>query len=390
MPNTNETITYFASPERESGIQLENSIKFATENPVITSILDSVYGLLAVLNQDRQILAVNSDFAAHLGIDDPATVLGLRPGEAINCIHVKDNPNGCGTGVACRSCGAVIAIVSALVSDKPVEKTCAAQINDNGEVSEVLFKVKAIKIVFENRNYVLLFLQDITRQQALASLERVFFHDINNMIQGMIGMTTYVDGDIENETTEAIEEALYPVQQMLMRLADEIRMQNVLMNLDDNCEIEPQMIALEDILGEVNTLIKRHPKASKRPLLIENSFAEFSPMLETDMSLLLRILTNMIINALEAVEDNQSVTLKIDNETGGIRFSTFNQGFIPEDLQKRIFQKNFSTKSSTRGLGTYSMKLFGEKFLKGKVGFESSKEKGTTFWLHLPDVDLIF
>ena len=35
------------------------------------------------------------------------------------------------------------------------------------------------------------------------------------------------------------------------------------------------------------------------------------------------------------------------------------------------------------GLGTYSMKLFGEKYLKGKVWFESSKEKGTIFFIEI-------
>jgi sensor histidine kinase regulating citrate/malate metabolism len=51
----------------------------------------------------------------------------------------------------------------------------------------------------------------------------------------------------------------------------------------------------------------------------------------------------------------------------------------------RIFQRNYSTKSdSGRGLGTYSMKLFGETYLGGKVDFTSSESEGTTFHLRLP------
>jgi sensor histidine kinase regulating citrate/malate metabolism len=52
---------------------------------------------------------------------------------------------------------------------------------------------------------------------------------------------------------------------------------------------------------------------------------------------------------------------------------------LPE-IANRIFQRNFSTKAQAgRGVGTYSMKLFGEKILGGKVSFTSSREDGTVF-----------
>mgnify|MGYP006293419399 CR=1 len=37
-----------------------------------------------------------------------------------------------------------------------------------------------------------------------------------------------------------------------------------------------------------------------------------------------------------------------------------------------LFKRSFSTKGVGRGIGTYSMKLFGEKYLKGKVDFKNS------------------
>jgi sensor histidine kinase regulating citrate/malate metabolism len=62
-----------------------------------------------------------------------------------------------------------------------------------------------------------------------------------------------------------------------------------------------------------------------------------------------------------------------------------NPGLIPEQVQLQLFKRSFSTKSAKgRGIGTYSMKLFGERYLGGRVGFESTAEKGTTFWIELP------
>ena len=45
--------------------------------------------------------------------------------------------------------------------------------------------------------------------------------------------------------------------------------------------------------------------------------------------------------------------------------------------------RSFSTKGTQRGLGTYSMKILGEKHLGGVVDFETSVNKGTTVYSSL-------
>jgi sensor histidine kinase regulating citrate/malate metabolism len=57
---------------------------------------------------------------------------------------------------------------------------------------------------------------------------------------------------------------------------------------------------------------------------------------------------------------------------------------MPKDVRQQVFQRSFSTKGTGRGLGTYSMKLLGEKFLNGKVSFKSTAAAGTVFSLELP------
>ncbi|MFA7348153.1 MAG: ATP-binding protein, partial [Desulfurivibrionaceae bacterium] len=59
-------------------------------------------------------------------------------------------------------------------------------------------------------------------------------------------------------------------------------------------------------------------------------------------------------------------------------------GCMPENVQLQIFQRSFSTKGTGRGLGTYSIKLLGERYLKGRVSFTSTPEKGTTFRFRCP------
>jgi len=50
-----------------------------------------------------------------------------------------------------------------------------------------------------------------------------------------------------------------------------------------------------------------------------------------------------------------------------------------------MFQRNFSTKGEAgRGFGSYSMKLLGEKILKGKVDFSTDRRNGTVFVFTCP------
>jgi len=60
-------------------------------------------------------------------------------------------------------------------------------------------------------------------------------------------------------------------------------------------------------------------------------------------------------------------------------------GVMPEDVQLQIFQRSFSTKGQPgRGIGMCSVKLFGERYLGGRVDFASRVSDGTTFSLDLP------
>ena len=88
----------------------------------------------------------------------------------------------------------------------------------------------------------------------------------------------------------------------------------------------------------------------------------------------------MIINALEATAENGEVKIWIEHNGDFLSFCVWNAEEITGDVKNRIFQRNFSTKSELgRGLGTYSMKLFGEEVLGGKVDFTTSEAEGTVF-----------
>jgi PAS domain-containing protein len=87
--------TYFAPAKRTNSSKLAKEVKIVADSPFVSGLLESISGVFAVLNEHRQIIAVNNALLEMLGIDDPAISLGLRPGEALNCVHAFREPGGC-------------------------------------------------------------------------------------------------------------------------------------------------------------------------------------------------------------------------------------------------------------------------------------------------------
>lgn len=371
--------TYFAPAGRRSTKRLAQDVAAVTKNPIIDAVMQSVGGLLAVLNEKRQILAVNDALLHLLGIGDIAAVIGRRPGEALGCVHTGKGPDGCGTTPFCATCGAAIAILSSLDTDTPQERDCAATVHLNGEKKDLMFRVRAHPIVDRGHRYLLFFLQDTTAHQRRMSLERVFFHDINNIIYGLQGVADLIDCKDDKNTPRM----LTSMRQLVARLTREVKIQQALSGKNGGgYSARFQGVVLSEVFEELAAIMENHPAAAGQRVIMPRRAPW--PDIHTDRSLLIRILTNMLVNALEAGSGGDTVRLVVAAGDGRICFSVWNRQDIPEPVALRIFQRHFTTKRAPgRGLGTYAMKLFGENILGGEVSFETGPA-GTTFRLILP------
>jgi len=370
--------TYFASPERASKKELIAEIEIANKSPVISGLLNSISGLLAILDEHRQIVALNDSFLQMLGIDDPSEALGLRPGEAVNCIHAHEEPAGCGTTKFCSTCGAAIAIVASLGEDKPVERICALTAQKGEQTIDISLLVRSQPIKVEGKRFLLLFIQDITLQQHRAALERTFFHDVNNTLTALVAASEILS--IKNPQSKLVN----TLHLAALRLKNEIAIQKHLLQ-GDSYIYKPLWgeVKIEQIIEELKSFFANHPVAQNKNLHFQSSCQIKS--FKTDISLLLRILCNMITNAFEATKNDREIKIWVEDNGNSLSFFVWNHMPIPENISHRIFQRNFSTKEGDgRGVGTFSMKLFGEQILGGKVSFTSSKEEGTTFRFTLP------
>lgn len=378
--------TFFAPPERDPPESLDEMSRFVQKSPLFQAIIDSVDGYLMVLNPQRQVLAVNQGLLDQLNLETPDSLVGERPGEVLSCIHVPDGPNGCGTSKACATCGAVISILTSQNQDRPVEGECLATVSVNDHTEAAEFSVRSTPVKIGGQIYTIFTLHDISGLKRREALERTFFHDILNTIGGLMGYSSLLT-DFETGDPKEIAQRIVEIS---MRLKQEVEDQRRL-SLAENGALTPewQPTAPGMMLEQIGVIFKKHDAARNKCIVIHP--APTDNYLVTDQTLLLRILINMTKNALEASKDGENVELRYERRPDGHAFMVSNPGSIPESVAQQIFQRSFSTKSNYgRGIGTYSMKLFGERYLKGRVGFTTSEEdNATTFYAVLPDREFI-
>jgi K+-sensing histidine kinase KdpD len=371
--------TFFASPKRSSKDELNRQIQTITHNSLIDGVMHLIGGLVAVLNKNRQIVALNHSLLELLGVEQPQTVLGLRPGEALGCVYADEMEAGCGTSSYCLSCGAAIAIVSSQETKEPVESDCALVAECCGHRKDLFFHVIASPIELQNEQFILIFLYDNTHQQYQASLERTFFHDIKNTISGLLNAGELLALTVSKDNKEMARHIIT----MTERLSREVELQRYLSKAGpDGVGVRQELLSIDRIIDETYKTVAHHPANEDRKIRILNRAPK--ACVRTDLALIIRALSNMLINACEASDADCDVIFEAKRIKDEIVFSVWNHKAIPESIRNRIFQRNFSTKDGIgRGLGTFSMKLIAERLLGGRVYFQSSNGEGTRFYLCL-------
>lgn len=109
-------------------------------------------------------------------------------------------------------------------------------------------------------------------------------------------------------------------------------------------------------------------------------------MVEMDKIYLSRIITNLVANARQAKHDDRDniINLDVEQRQKRVIITVDDNGTgIPEDLYDRIFEPNFTSKTSGTGLGLTMVRKMVEDY-KGEISVKSEVGKGSTFTISLP------
>jgi len=381
MKRTDGQAGDLAPAERASAAELEQAIRAAATSPVLDGVMQCLGAAVAVLNAQRQVLAINDSYLALAGIGDAEQALGLRSGETLHCAYAEDSQFGCGNGRYCVTCGAALAILAAQREGAPQELECAMVTTRDGVRHELAMLARATPLRVDDQVFLLLALKDISEEKLRAALEHSFLHDVSNLVAGLAGSAGFLD-DPEQNPADVFAE----IRAVTEQLRREIELQRILLCPEPRCgKLVAAPVSLAVIVQTLLHLVRRHHAAQRR----EVRWPVVSPdaQVVTDVAALLRVLLNMLLNALEATDEGGAVELRVEVAADQVVFRVWNPAAIPPAVALRVFQRYFSTKAGrARGQGTFTMKMLGEGYLGGKVGFSTSASAGTTFWLILPRV----
>jgi len=366
--------TALSDERRAAPEEILRQVEAASRSPVIAAVLEAADGAVIVLNAQRQIVAANERGALAV---QPDPVLGFRVGEALGCVNARA-AGDCGILPACRQCGALGAILRCHGEGRSIEAECLLRTAlPGGEGLEL--NVRATPLEVEGYRLTAVSLRDVSAEKRRDALEQLFLHDVLNTVAGIRGWSARL-----RRGSVPAAAASERIDQLTVQLEREIRDHRTLVLAErGELVLERAPVRAAELLADLAALFSSHRAARERRLAVAPAPADL--VLETDASILLRVLVNMVVNGLEASAPGGEVRIACSAIRGEALFQVHNAGVMAAHVQARIFQRSFSTKAERgRGLGTYGMKLLGERYLGGAVSFTSDAERGTLFTIVLP------
>ncbi len=376
-----------ASPDEALAGHPDRDIKLILDNPVMAEIMRLAGGMVAVVNDRRQLVAANNGFRQFLGVAAPGFVFGRKVGEAVHCVNSDQTAAGCGTSIQCASCGIVGAMLEAGTRNAIVERRSPLQLRAKGETTDLCLWVRACPLQLEGRLFIILFITDITEEERLGELERIFFHDVLNTALGINSACTLLERRYAKEG-EARQYARV-ARTLSSRLMKDLRVHKLLSETKDEAFTpDRESINLREFMREFKEIVETWSVARKVKVELIEPSAGLT--VHTDPHLLYRVVANMLLNACEASREGGTIRYWAEQAGDTVMLHVWNKAHIPEDIAPRVFQRHFSTKEGRgRGIGTHSMKFISEKLLAGRISFTSSREKGTVFSLALDQAALM-
>lgn len=119
--------------------------------------------------------------------------------------------------------------------------------------------------------------------------------------------------------------------------------------------------------------------------------SEFSYLLfHLDYTMFEHVLYNLLSNALKSTPIGGKITLKIDKQNDNLVLAISDTGIgIPKEFHKTLFERFFQVQNQIGGTGiglSYSKILV--EMNGGKISFKSENQKGTTFYIEFPFINV--
>ncbi|UYP44470.1 Sensor histidine kinase RcsC [Candidatus Lokiarchaeum ossiferum] len=227
--------------------------------------------------------------------------------------------------------------------------------------------------------------------ESIALLAGGIAHDFNNILTSVLGNLELMQMEsLEGETQLLLTETLQATHR-----ATNLTQQ--LLTFSKGKKPIKKTESIIQILDEASSFVLRGSNCKTQCI-----FEDLIPPINVDANQILQVINNLLINAKQAMEKGGIITISCSTidinriDTIPLPFGKYlkiaikdtGKG-IPKEIQSKIFQPYFTTKSRGSGLGlatSYSV----IKNHNGHINFQSTKGVGTVFNIFLPVWDEAF
>ncbi len=212
-------------------------------------------------------------------------------------------------------------------------------------------------------------------------------HDINNVLAGIMGLSTLL-----REDTESDDPRMQDIEKLLSMARRGGELTRNLLTFARKGKSNSDRIYLNSLVVGVEQILKR---TMPRKIVFETNLDSHLALIEGDTGQISQLLMNLCINATDAIEGRGTVTISTGNSlppsedpNSGryvrLQVADNGQGMDNKTLEQ-IFEPFFTTKEPGKGtgLGLAMVHSIVESF-GGVVSVESQVGKGTTFTVLLP------
>jgi len=229
----------------------------------------------------------------------------------------------------------------------------------------------------------------LMQSQRLASVGKLaagIAHEINNPLGGILVLSSLVMEDLKSDDPH--RENLLEVIKQTMRCRDIVK---GLLQFSRQEEGKTEYLNVNDVLSNTLSLIEK--QALFHNIKVTKNLNPELPSILGDNSQLQQVFMNIILNAVQAMDDVGELTINTyhDQKNDMVVTEVSDTGCgIPDELIDRIFDPFFTTKEVGEGTGlglaiAYGIitKHQGRMTVKSKVG------EGTTFTIKIPVVEAV-
>ncbi len=231
------------------------------------------------------------------------------------------------------------------------------------------------------------------KMQAVGQLAGGIAHDFNNLLTAMIGFC-----DLLLLRHSPGDQSFGDIMQIKQNANRAARLVRQLLAFSRQQTLQPRVLTLTDVLGDLTNLIRRLIGANIKLVI---THGRDLGLVRVDQGQLEQVVINLAVNARDAMRDGGELTVRTYNESvivearrGSevvipgdyvvIEVADNGSGIAPENIE-RIFEPFFTTKEVGAGTGLGLSTVYGiVKQTGGQIFVDSTVGEGTKFTIMIP------